>query len=538
MKESEIDSTLAEEYPIFFMQMNEMQKKFFRIKNKNHQTPKRRLNETGNKGGKTRGGIMEDVAHAWGYRPWLDESDPDYKIEIKVPNIGLIGCETLSQTVMQKIWPELKALIPKTAQYRPKKNPMGQITEIRFETGPQGEECKSEIYIRSYDQDADTFEGVDYDWIHWDEPPPKKILQAAERGKIASNAPSWFTMTPLKEAYIYDEYSLKAFNNGGDDQEIAVIRGEIWDNCSDYCYKCRINILENSKNIRQLSKCPQCGRSLGFITKAGIDEYLKTLDPEEREAREKGLWKHLSGLVYKILDNELHVYDDFPIPRNWTKLEGIDPHDAKPVKYLFGAVSPEEIEIKGKVRNRIYFYDYLSMKNVDLDELIRRIKSKRETHGYSKPKWIIIDAKYGARTQLARNKEDKKSWEEELQNRGLGYIKLSQSEPGDLTIGHSIVREYLKPHYSILDGKSKPGILFARDGCRGKGGPINMMFNYQYKEDADKPEEEFKDFPDIVRYICMEQPLYSSPESELTIKNILEQRMEHAMASRRRGISP
>ena len=99
---------------------------------------------------------------------------------------------------MQKIWPTIKKLIPKTCEYSPKKNPMGQITEVRFKTDPNGNKCESEIYVRSYDQDADTFEGIDYGWIHWDEPPPKGVLQAAERGKISSNAPSWFTMTPLK----------------------------------------------------------------------------------------------------------------------------------------------------------------------------------------------------------------------------------------------------------------------------------------------------------------------------------------------------
>jgi len=91
---------------------------------------------------------------------------------------------------------------------------------------PEGNTCESEIFIRSYDQEADDYEGIDVNWIHWDEPPPRPILQAAERGKVVTNAPSWFTMTPLKEAYIYDEYSLKASNNGGDDDEIAVFRGK------------------------------------------------------------------------------------------------------------------------------------------------------------------------------------------------------------------------------------------------------------------------------------------------------------------------
>ena len=126
--------------------------------------------------------------------------------------------------------------------------------DIAFETDPLGNKCESEMYIRSYDQEADSFEGIDYDWEHWDEPPPKKILQAAERGKVVTNAPSWFTMTPLKEAYIYDEYSLKAYNNGGNDDEIAVIRGEIWDNCIDWCNKCKVDIPRNREVNHETQK--------------------------------------------------------------------------------------------------------------------------------------------------------------------------------------------------------------------------------------------------------------------------------------------
>lgn len=525
-----INDKIIAEYPLFFMELNDMQNKFIRVKNKNRQTPKRRLAESGNKAGKTRIGIAEDLAHCFGKRIWLDENDPDYVIQIAIPNKGLIGCETLAQSVMQKIWPELKQLIPKTCKILTKKNPQGQITHITIETGPEGEACGSEIFIRSYDQDADTFEGIDYDWIHWDEPPPKPILQGAERGKAVTNAPSWFTMTPLKEAYIYDEYSLKAFNNGGDDDEIAVIRGEIWDNCSDWCQRCRVGVGNNG--VRSIKKCPQCGRTMGFIPRAGIDEYLKTLDPEEREAREKGLWRHLSGLVYKSLDRDVHCYDDFPIPKAWMRIEGIDPHDARPTCYLFGAVSPEEIEIFGKTRHRIYFYDYCLFKGEDMDSLVRKVKMTREKHGYSKPKWIVLDAKYGTRTEM-----ESRTWEDELRMRGLGYIRLSQSKPGDVELGHKLVREYLKFYHSTLTGKTKPGIMFAKEGCRGQGGPIHHMFNYQYKEDADKPDDTFKDFPDIVRYMCMEQPVFSNPQAEVVLADAINARKVAAYASRRRGMN-
>jgi len=479
-------------------------------------------------------GIAEDIAHSFGCRIWLPETDPDYKIAIRVPNKGLIGCETLSSSVMEKIWPTLKRLIPKTCRYTSKKNQSGVVTRVTFETDHEGKPCGSEIYIRSYDQDADDFEGIDYEWEHWDEPPPKNTLQAAERGKVTTNAPSWFTMTPLKEPYIYDEYTLKAANMGGDDDEIAVIRGEIWDNCIDWCRQCNLEIPENQildenyKLPRPIPKCPSCGKTMGFITKDGIDEYLKTLDPEEREAREKGIWKHLSGLVYKVLDRDVHEYADFGMPRHWMKIEGVDPHDAQPTCYLFGAVSPEEIEIQGKLRNRIYFYDYLLLKD-DLDTIVRKVKMKREQHGYSKPKWIVMDQKYGARTEM-----EGKCWQDELTRRGLGYIKLSLSRPGDVELGHKLVREYLKPHHSVLTNQTKPGMMFAKEGCRGQGGPIHHMFNYQYRAGKDDPDKKFKDFPDIVRYVVLEEPIYQDPTQASRMQKTIEERKKKVYDQRRR----
>jgi phage terminase large subunit-like protein len=73
-----------------------------------------------------------------------------------------------------------------------------------------GNKCGSKLHIRSYDEQASSYEGQDYNFIHWDEPPPRDVWLAAERGKIVTNAPSIYTMTPLKEPWIYDELSLKA----------------------------------------------------------------------------------------------------------------------------------------------------------------------------------------------------------------------------------------------------------------------------------------------------------------------------------------
>jgi hypothetical protein len=58
-------------------------------------------------------------------------------------------------------------------------------------------------------------------------------------------------------------------------------------------------------------------------------------------------------------------------------------------------------------------------------------------------------------------------------------------------------------------------MLFAREGCKGDKGPVQSMFNYQWKEGTDKPEEEFKDFPDTIRYAALEQPAYRKPAPDI-----------------------
>lgn len=209
--QAELDARMEREFPIYFLEMNDAQERFIRVKNRFGRTPKRRIFEAGNKVGKTHMGICEDIAHAVGYRCWLPESDPDYRVPVKTPpNIGLVACETMMHSVAEKIEPMLKLLIPKTCQPVFKPGPTGILIRVKLTLGPYGEKCGSEIHVRSYDQRPDTFEGIDFDWVHYDEPPPQNIYTAVERGKVVTNASSWFTMTPLKEPWVYDQLSLKA----------------------------------------------------------------------------------------------------------------------------------------------------------------------------------------------------------------------------------------------------------------------------------------------------------------------------------------
>ena len=197
-------------YPLMFLQMNEPQGRFIRVKNSRGVTPRRRIAEMGNKSGKTEIGIAEDIAHMMGFRPWLRPDDSDYKIDIRVPNIGLVAGETVMHSIAEKIVPTFRKLVPDYCKPVFKAGPTGVPIKMILPIDVYGGKCGSEVYFRSYDQRADTFEGIDMQWFHADEPPPEDVLQAIERGKVTTNAPSWYTMTPLKEAYFYSTFSSRA----------------------------------------------------------------------------------------------------------------------------------------------------------------------------------------------------------------------------------------------------------------------------------------------------------------------------------------
>lgn len=515
-----------EAHKLWFLKLNGKQDEFVRYKNKYGRTPRIRLFEAGNQGGKTTIGIAEDIAHAMGFRPWLKKDDPDYRIRIKVPNNGLVGCEVAGQNLIQRIEPQFREFIP--AHCEPeftRYSNDGSIKSITLTYDYLGNKCGSTIHFRSYVQAADSFEGVIHEWQHFDEPPPQPIWNAASRGRMSTNAPVWLTMTPLKEPYIYDMLSLNAANNNGTDEEIAIFRCSVWENCQDWCRECDVTIPENSPDvlepgqIRPKGRCPNCRKVMGFMPRAGIENYLKTItDPDEREAREEGKWKHLSGMVYKELDRERHLYPDFTIPRGWMRIEVVDPHDVRPTRWLFGAVSPEEITINGRTANRIYFYTYL-LASGNIGTIARSVRVKRAEHDYKEPSLVILDAKFGARTR--QGLDDSTSWEEELEKAGIKRVILSHSAPGDIALGHKVVKQYLQPHYSTAQNREFPGMMFAREGCAGQRGPIQDMFNYRWKEGSDKPEEDFKDMADCVRMVALEQPVYHSPElDDMPIANV------------------
>jgi len=473
--------------PLLFARLNRPEQKFMDAVTVKGELPRILIFVGANKIGKSCMGAMRGLSLALGEHPFLPENHPlKYtKDRIPTPNTGLVVGELLSQIVDKKLVPEYRKWIPKICQPEIKKNQQGVITRITLRKDLRGDPLGSIIHFRSYDSAAETFEGIDQHWIHWDEPPPKKHFEAAERGLMPFNGVSFMTFTSLKEPWVKKELADLSINYGGSNENIRIVEGgDIWENS-----------IENG----------------GFMTCEAIDHWIETsVSKENYSTRVLGLWLASGALIFQSFKDEYPcVCPTFEVPSHWTWWEAIDPHDGKDTIWIFGAVSPYEVTISGEVVNRVFITDYMRLPPaMTISEMAIEVKKRRLELGYESVYSIVLDGKYGRRRQKTLDENDLATWEEKLEDVNIGYIELADQSPGDVELGHKIIKEYLKPQFWKLEETEVPGVVFM-ERCRGQGGPIEAMMNYRQKKDSVDPvDDEFKDVCDTVRYLLRKQPTF------------------------------
>lgn len=325
-----------------------------------HASKKRiRLFLGGNRVGKTTAGISEAVAHFEGHRPWWPEESRSRivtledgkggRVPIKRANRGLIVGEsfgTLKKVQLPKLLGDPATgepgLLPPKSIKSTKKNQQGIIEYIR---GRQGQE----IFLMSYDQEVDLFEGMDLDWVLFDEPPPQVIWKSVWRGLTDRMGNAMFTMTPLKEPWIHDQ---------------------LVENPNNFC------ITADTRD------------NIGYgLTEQKVAEFEAELDPAEREARIQGKFLHLQGLVYAGYDQNVHCIPRAknPLGANWAYWMHIDPHPRKPHRAVWMAIRPDGTKLViGELENahprnltssfaeQIHNYERKFLQ-IDQDEIIRLI---------------------------------------------------------------------------------------------------------------------------------------------------------------------
>ena len=335
----------------------------------------------------------------------------------------------------QSILPKLMRFIPKSFIKSTTKNERGVIVDIECING-------SVINVMSNDQDADQYESFDADIAWFDEPPREELWEAMRRGLIDRSGIEIFSMTPLKEPWIYDKFYLPALNGDLKTTEVFEISTE----CNPY------------------------------ISEEEIEELKTDYDHDEvtLASRLQGKFRFLSGLVYKF-NPKIHKITAFQWPAQWPVWMCLDPHPKKA-----HAVSWVGVDPKGR---RVIINELKAA--CTISELAMKIRTLESKHQYR-----VVDRLVDTSIKAIDRKDQKKL----LAQHGIRCRFAHKYDR--LLPGIEKVQQAMHP-IKNNQGDLEPE-LYVFDSCEGH---IKEFMTYVWDKDKQVPKKLNDDYMDNIRYI-------------------------------------
>lgn len=367
------------------------------------------------------------------------------------------------------------------------------------------------ITFKSYDQGAGAFQSDDIDEIWNDEEPPLDIVKEQKMRLIDRNGKMIISMTSLKG---------------------------ITDFIRDYFEDC--DVLETryaplvKKEIPIRGKKGPCDifflwtTDNPYIDQKRLMEEVALMPETDRMTRIYGMPTNLAGKIYMSFGKDTHVIplDDAPTTGNqlWHVL---DPHDRKPWAMGWYLVNknetvycvdeyPDGSEPGGNFNEMLYddktYEDYAKIIK-DREAGLRRLFN---CGGIIRRR---VDPNFGNKTiQFAERKggQSKTTPVKELAKLGLYYKDAIDT----LEAGHLEVRKWLHWEKKLSTSGVRQFVVAPKflitDNCRNH---INHLTRYSRKDiigadgdvkDKVGPQQKYKDFSDLVRYLLMANPRWVS----------------------------
>ncbi len=390
-----------------------------------------RLVMGGNRSGKTQLGAA-DVAHSFmGTHPFRKN---------RIPTIIKVVGTDFPNTIRNVILPKLMKMIPKNFITKIEKNQQGIPSKL---IGLND----SVIDLMSYDQESTKFESFDADEAWFDEPPPEEIYKAVRRGLIDREGTMLFTMTPIREPWIYDTLWLPCLEGRLTDAEYFILPTE-----------------HNP-----------------YLKKAEIDSFKEVYTEEELDARLHGHFLHLSGLIYKSFRRDTHVVPMFDWPHEWPVWMCIDPHPRKDHAVSWVGVTNKDQKV---------ILDELKV-GCSINELASKILTKE-----SQMKYRVVDRLIDTSIKgLDRDDQHKL-----LVDAGLRCRFPKKHD--DVMPGIERVQQLLEPRKTHEGNKWFE--LVVRENCKGH---VSEFMSYVW-DDNGKPKKLKDDYMDNIRYISGAHPRF------------------------------
>ena len=266
-------------------------------------TSKGKLFIGGNRSGKTVGGATESIWWLTGKHPYRPTPEP--------PVYGRAISVDFLNGVEKIIKPEIQRWIPQSFLINGswEKSYSKEMKTLTLNNG-------STLEFMSLDQDLDKFAGTSRHFCWFDEEPDYPIFLENRLRLLDTGGSYWITMTPVEGmTWIYDEIYLKSRI----DQNILTVE------------------VDTEQNT--------------FLSIVEIEELFSSMSDEDREARKRGKFIQIGGLIYKMFRPELHIiesviygekWDSFK-KSNWMHFAMMDHGFNNPTCWLWGCVNSEGV---------------------------------------------------------------------------------------------------------------------------------------------------------------------------------------------------
>lgn len=414
----------------------------------------------GNRSGKTEVGTKEAHFHSTGNYPEFYPMDKRWS----GPTRGRIvvadykkGCK---EVLEPKIWQWFQ---PEEIEKIERDRATGALSKLYVKHISGG---ISTFDIMTHEQDQMQFEGWSGHWVWFDEPPPRDKYIACVRGLVDFNGRLWITATPITEPWLYDEF-------------ITESELDVW--------HIAVSMYDNP-----------------YISREAIEEFAKSLSPEEKEARVYGKFMHLSGRIYNELDTNVHCVSELPKGHDhWPVYFVLDPADRRPHHGIWAKVDPF---------HTVWVFDEIVFKGT-IKETSKEIIQRERTYGINPLQVIrILDPNKGNTPSNVTGLK----LVDEFASHAVYFVATVND---DLALGHLAVKEKLAyDRLQPVSTTNRPKLYFLREKTKEC---LKQMLSYVWddwrgrgsagKPQKEKPKDINKDMPDCVRYLCMSNPFFYNP---------------------------
>lgn len=437
-----------------------------------------------NRSGKSTAGIYEWCVHVTGeYPSWWKGKRYDRPVR------GRIFANGFTKGVLV-ITEKLKEWLPK-GSWSAGKNSLGAEINWRVKHVSGSE---SVFDILSYEQDSSAAEGANHDLILFDEPPPRAMYIAAVRGLVDSGGICMFTLTPLREPWLFDE---------------------IYNSKNTDIFSVLCDMRHNLLRYNPLS------RKMVGLEEENIRKFEKTLTEEERETRMHGKFRYLAGRVWKEWDREVHTFDRHEMwktsgegrkrgvvvdgypPSHWPRCLIIDPHDRNPQTLTWVALDET---------GDSWFYREGWLKDATIPDTVTFIR-KVELEARERVGLRILDPNFGPKRYANTGNTVRDEFEQA--GRKINYPVRFTFGDDHMEIGHKAVAMALK-----FD-KSKPLGLLNHPKWHFASDLRTMIYQIEHyiwdefkmadRDPKEKPKDLNKHFPDTLRYYALSGMKWGKP---------------------------